>query len=314
MRSSMSILAALALFLGTAWSWQAAGGDMHAQHAAPMGSMGHPHEGMGFSPTSVTRHFLVTDDGGAMVLEANDPADAATRDAVRAHLSWMAKALTAGDFSGPSFLQDATLPGAAAVRQFAPQIKFLYVGTERGGKLQMSTDSSEVRAAIHQLLEAQMQAHHTQDAAPVSPVKTLTADQVQGLLNAEGMGMAKAAELNHYPGPRHVLQLASDLHLTPEQATATQQLFDSMHQTAVSLGKEILARERALDELFASGQASPEEVSRQVTEIAVLQGKLRATHLLTHLKERALLTPEQIAIYDQHRHAADASGEHSHQH
>lgn len=161
---------------------------------------------------------------------------------------------------------------------------------------------------------AGMQIHHTQDAVPQSPVKTLTADQAQALLKGEGMGMAKAAELNHYPGPRHVLQLASDLHLTPEQTSATQELFDSMHQNAVDLGEEILAREKDLDTLFASGRASPKEVSSLVSQIAVLEGRLRATHLLAHLKQRELLRPEQVAAYDKLRHGSEAPGEYSHQH
>jgi len=326
MRLSTSIFAALLLLWGTAWAQQPETCPMHEQHTAQMGSpqagapkqdqhagMSHPDHGMGFSPTAITRHFLIADDGGAMVVEANDPADTATRDAVRSHLASMAKALAACDFSGPSFLHDRTDPGAATVRQFASQIKFTYLDTERGGEVRMSTDSSEVRAAIHQFIEPHIQAHHTQDAVPQSPVKTVTADQARGLLKGEGMGMAKAAELNHYPGPRHVLQLASDLHLTPEQISATQELFDSMHQNAVDLGQEILAREKDLDTLFASGRASPKEVSALVNQIAALQGSLRATHLLTHLKQRELLRPEQVAAYDKLRHGSEAPGEYSHQ-
>jgi Spy/CpxP family protein refolding chaperone len=152
------------------------------------------------------------------------------------------------------------------------------------------------------------------DAVQHSPVKTVTAEQAQALLNGEGMGMAKAAELNHYPGPRHVLQLASDLHLTPEQTAATQKLFDSMHENAVDLGEEILAREKDLDALFANERPSPAEVSALVSQIAVLEGRLRATHLLAHLKEREQLRPEQVAAYDQLRRGADGSGEHARQH
>jgi hypothetical protein len=37
------------------------------------------------------------------------------------------------------------------------------------------------------------------------------------LLKGEGMGMAKAAELNGYPGPTHVLTLAKELALTESQ-------------------------------------------------------------------------------------------------
>ena len=39
-------------------------------------------------------------------------------------------------------------------------------------------------------------------------VKALSKAEIEGLLAGRGLGYAKAAELNHYPGPRHVLDLA----------------------------------------------------------------------------------------------------------
>jgi hypothetical protein len=40
-------------------------------------------------------------------------------------------------------------------------------------------------------------------------IKSLSEEDIAALLNGEGMGMAKAAELNGYPGPKHVLTLAN---------------------------------------------------------------------------------------------------------
>ena len=45
-------------------------------------------------------------------------------------------------------------------------------------------------------------------------IKSLSPQEVADLLAGRGMGLAKAAELNHYPGPRHVLDLARELDLT----------------------------------------------------------------------------------------------------
>src|SRR5687767_11125254 len=42
-------------------------------------------------------------------------------------------------------------------------------------------------------------------------IKALDAKDVDGLLAGSGMGYAKAAELNGYPGPMHVLELAEKL-------------------------------------------------------------------------------------------------------
>src|SRR4051794_40771771 len=48
-------------------------------------------------------------------------------------------------------------------------------------------------------------------------IKALSPENIAALLTGEGMGMAKAAELNGYPGPAHVLALAKELNLTEAQ-------------------------------------------------------------------------------------------------
>ena len=45
-------------------------------------------------------------------------------------------------------------------------------------------------------------------------IKALSDEEIRDLLDARGMGLAKAAELNSYPGPLHVLQLANELGLS----------------------------------------------------------------------------------------------------
>jgi hypothetical protein len=42
-------------------------------------------------------------------------------------------------------------------------------------------------------------------------IKALSNEEIDRYLSGDGMGLAKAAELNHYPGPRHVLELADQL-------------------------------------------------------------------------------------------------------
>jgi len=48
-------------------------------------------------------------------------------------------------------------------------------------------------------------------------MRTLYRDDIAALLKGEGIGMAKTAELNGYPGPAHVLALAKELKLSNEQ-------------------------------------------------------------------------------------------------
>jgi hypothetical protein len=84
-------------------------------------------------------------------------------------------------------------------------------------------------------------------------IKALSQEDVEGYLTGEAMGFAKAAELNHYPGPKHVLELARELRLGKEQMDQTKEAYVRMHKRAVSLGGEIVGKERFLDHLFHQG-------------------------------------------------------------
>src|SRR6266513_580064 len=87
-------------------------------------------------------------------------------------------------------------------------------------------------------------------------LKAMPEQQIEDLRGGRGMGMALAAELNSYPGPAHVLELASALalDLSEAQRGRTQALFEEMQKTAMPLGNEVLAKETELDQAFASGR------------------------------------------------------------
>ena len=72
------------------------------------------------------------------------------------------------------------------------------------------------------------------------PLKSFSSQEIESLRSGQGMGFAKLAELNHYPGPKHVLELADDLELTPFQVAETEALFEEMRINAVALGEELL--------------------------------------------------------------------------
>ena len=132
-------------------------------------------------------------------------------------------------------------------------------------------------------------------------IKALSAQDVEGYLSGQGMGMAKAAELNHYPGPKHVLALADELGLTNTQRARIERIFEKMQAEAVRLGKQILEKESRLNALFADQEADPGGTRRRVRAIGALRGDLRFVHLEAHLKMTDLLTEEQVQRYDQLR-------------
>ena len=129
-------------------------------------------------------------------------------------------------------------------------------------------------------------------------IKALSKEEVDRYLSGDGMGFAKTAELNHYPGPRHVLELAGQLQLSDEQRRRTQAILEDMKSQAVSLGKQLVEKEQLLDSRFAEGTISEAELEQLVTQVSVIQGKLRAVHLRAHLAQKVVLTQDQIRIYD----------------
>ena len=79
------------------------------------------------------------------------------------------------------------------------------------------------------------------------PLKALSSEELADLKAGRGMGLALAGELNGYPGPKHVLELARELILTEAQRARTQELFDAMKAEAVPLGQQLIAAESDLD-------------------------------------------------------------------
>ena len=89
------------------------------------------------------------------------------------------------------------------------------------------------------------------------PIKALSEQQMADLRAGRGMGLALAAELNGYPGPMHVLELAEPLALSDQQRAKVQELFAAMKAAAVPLGETLIAQEADLDKQFAGKTITP---------------------------------------------------------
>ena len=147
------------------------------------------------------------------------------------------------------------------------------------------------------LVPAAAAQHHGHGGETVDRPAAVSAVAEAGLLEGRGMGLAAAADANGYPGPLHVIEFADALGLSDAQRAEAERLRASMLAEAVPLGAEVLAAERHLDALFASGRATDDAVERATTHVAVLRGRLRAVHLRTHVAMRDALTEDQVARY-----------------
>src|SRR3954470_19967894 len=105
-------------------------------------------------------------------------------------------------------------------------------------------------------LTAPALAQHQQHQTPYAglqqrPVKALSDTQVADLRAGRGMGLALAGELNGYPGPSHVIELADQLALSGEQRQRMRELFDAMKAEAIPVGETLIEQERQLDREFS---------------------------------------------------------------
>jgi len=145
-------------------------------------------------------------------------------------------------------------------------------------------------------------------------IKALSDQEVAEYLSGKGMGLAKAAELNGYPGPAHVLDLAEPLQLSPAQRKETEAIFARMQARAIDVGKRLVDQERKLDELFASKTISPLLLRQAMDAIGSLQGDVREIHLKAHVEQVDVLNADQVARYWQLRGYASDGAVHHHSH
>jgi Spy/CpxP family protein refolding chaperone len=157
------------------------------------------------------------------------------------------------------------------------------------------------------------QTHQPYAGLEARSIKALSDQQMADLKAGRGMGMALAAELNGYPGPVHVLELAEPLGLTQAQLDRMTELFEAMKAEAVALGEKLIAAEADLDRQFAAKNITEASLVAGVQNIAAVQAALRAAHLKYHLATVEVLTPDQVARYAELRgYAGGAAKPHRH--
>lgn len=143
-------------------------------------------------------------------------------------------------------------------------------------------------------------------------VKSLSEQEIASLRRGDGMGFAKLAELNHYPGPKHVLDISDELGLSSTQFAETESLYEEMRSNAVSIGEELIVAESRLDKDFANSSITPQTLEVALLEIGILRARLRYVHLEAHLRQVELLDTDQIAQYDSVRGYQGARQDHRH--
>jgi Spy/CpxP family protein refolding chaperone len=147
-------------------------------------------------------------------------------------------------------------------------------------------------------------------------VKTLSTERQEGLKQGRGLGYALAAEINGYPGPLHVLELATQLELDADQKKRTQAIYDKMNREARTAGQALIDAEAHLDRMFQMKHATYARIEAQTAVASAQEARLRAIHLNAHIAMMEVLTPAQVESYNRlrgYREApAETGGHHGH--
>ncbi|WGR74776.1 MULTISPECIES: hypothetical protein [unclassified Bradyrhizobium] len=171
-----------------------------------------------------------------------------------------------------------------------------------------------IAAIVIFLVSASLWAQTPYAGMQLRQIKALSDQEIADLRAGRGMGLALAAEINGYPGPSHVLELADRLGLTSEQRGKVQEMFAAMRSEAIPLGSRLIDKEGELDQQFASGSVTPESLRAATAAISFIQGELRNAHLKYHLLTRAVLDKPQLDRYAELRgYAGGASMHHHHE-
>ena len=132
-------------------------------------------------------------------------------------------------------------------------------------------------------------------------IKSLSNEDIKELRTGAGWGLAKAAELNGLPGPKHILEMKKEIKLTAEQEKMIIALFKDMNKEAIRLGNKLIEYEVELNNRFAERNIDEKMLDELLGKISETYKSLRFTHLSAHLKTPSILRENQIEKYNKLR-------------
>ena len=132
-------------------------------------------------------------------------------------------------------------------------------------------------------------------------IKSLSKEDIEELRAGAGWGLAKVAELNGLPGPKHILEMKKEIELTAGQEKMVLALYNDMNKEAVRLGEKLIEYEEELNSRFAERNIDEKILGELLEKISETYKSLRFTHLSAHLKTPSILTENQIKKYNKLR-------------
>ena len=122
---------------------------------------------MGFDQSRARHHFVLTEGGGRIEIDARDKNDTETRTQIAKHLESINQQFRAGDFAIPHETHGEVPPGVAAMTELRADINYKFEPTPTGGRVTITARSVEAIEAVHMFLRYQIAEHRTGDPLTV---------------------------------------------------------------------------------------------------------------------------------------------------
>ncbi|WP_299507602.1 hypothetical protein [uncultured Roseobacter sp.] len=146
-------------------------------------------------------------------------------------------------------------------------------------------------------IAAAEESHQPYQGFETREITSLSEQDIDALRGGSGWGLALPAELNGFPGPAHVLELADELGLSESQEQRFSLIFQAMRVEAIAKGEALIDSERNLDKGFRSGDLDADQLRRLIEAAEAARADLRFVHLSRHLMTLDLLDEDQVAAY-----------------
>lgn len=114
---------------------------------------------MPFDLDRTTHVFTKLPDGGRQTVTADEGAGSDQVPLIQGHLRAEATAFAAGDFTDPTSIHGADMPGVARLSGAGDRLRITYADTATGAELAFSTADRDLVGAVHAWFDAQVSDH-----------------------------------------------------------------------------------------------------------------------------------------------------------
>ncbi len=115
---------------------------------------------MPFDLKATVHLFSKNKTGGVQQVIAKNPQDSTQIRLIREHLQEIVGQFKTGNFSGPTHIHGASMPGLSELRKAKPgMVSIHYQDMSDGGQIRYSTANAPLVAALHRWFDAQLSDH-----------------------------------------------------------------------------------------------------------------------------------------------------------